>query len=508
MLPGLDRPVSRLRRVSFIRRSMMSRRSTSVAALLRVALMALFALSAITFAPGTAAAAGTKTFTSDAYSFSVSWDSSSWTSKLGTGGSDGSVTLAAGASSIVINGFDGSSNDLNGCVSQLASKRKSSQDVSSFKQLTSGHVTVTAADGSTHRLYGFNVKNVAKVAYFECRPGAGNQFVSVSFETNDKGYDSALSLFDDVYQSITVGETTAADTSSSGPSSGPTGKIGSATKTPTPEDPTATATKVAKPKATATIAPSKTTKSAPVLKGNVYTGTNKGYTVTFDDAVWNDVKVIEPDGTGYDGLDINSDDTLGSIEAIPTSLSLKDCLSESISAMGKTDGFSDVVEAPDLEKPATVKGVVNAMVTFVVTTDTGTVNITRYIECRTLVKGASLLRIELAAGTVRATDVLPAWTALLAGIKVASVSGGTKATATATPKPRRIPKRPRRRSPRKPRKHPRRPQPTHFRMWSATPLRARRSGSPSPGRASSHRCWRRAMSPAMSSPLGTARAPS
>lgn len=220
--------------------------------------------------------------------------------------------------------------------------------------------------------------------------------------------------------------------------------------TPTPKDTaTATATKTPSKSATKTstkaAAATKTTsatKSKPVLKGNVYTGANKAYTVTFDDTIWNDVKAIAPDGTGYEGLDISSDGTVGSIEAISTTVSLKECVSQTITGMGKADGFSDVAEAPDLEAPKTASGAVGTMVTFVVATSSGPANLTRYVECRTLVKGESIIRVELAAASSRVSDVLPSWSDLLGGIKVAKTasSGTSKATPTATPKPKKTPK--------------------------------------------------------------------
>jgi hypothetical protein len=404
----------------------MSQRSRPINGLLRFALSALVLLSAISFAPGSAGAAGTETFTSDQFGFSVSYDSSVWTAS----DVDGGIALDSDASSVAITAFDDATNDLNGCITRLSTKRKRAAGVSDYTRVTSGHDTVETPDEAVSALYSLTDDSggdpVARILYIECRPGNPDQVIRISFETNDDGYDDALAAFNEVYATIALGDQTATDVSG-----GPRGQLGhggDATATP-------------KPKATATKTSSTTTtKSDPVLKGNVYTGTNKAYTVTFDDSIWNDVTAIEPDGTGYDGIDISSDNTVGSIEAIPTKVSLDDCISQTITAMGKADGFSQVEEAPDLDKPTTAKGAVGTMVTFVVTTDNGDANLTRYIECRQLVKGESVIRIELAAASTNVDGLLSTWSDLLGGIKIAkTASTTTKATATATPKPKKSP---------------------------------------------------------------------
>lgn len=203
-----------------------------------------------------------------------------------------------------------------------------------------------------------------------------------------------------------------------------------ATKTPTPK-------KTATPKATATK--TTTTKpSKPVLKGNLYTGTNKAYTVTFDDAIWT-AEALEP-SDGYDGVKLSSDNSLGWIEMLTTTLSLDDCVSGSIANLNKEDGFSDVVATDQLDAPTTAKGVSGTMITFTLTTDNGASDFTGYVECRALVKGKSVVRTEFLTAMTRLNDALPTWTDVLAGIKIAKTTTTGKATATPTPKPKKTPK--------------------------------------------------------------------
>jgi hypothetical protein len=203
-----------------------------------------------------------------------------------------------------------------------------------------------------------------------------------------------------------------------------------ATNTPTPK-------KTATPKPTATKSTTTTT-SKPVLKGNVYTGANKAYTVTFDASIWT-AEALEP-SDGYDGVKLSSDNSLAWIEMLTTSLSLDDCVSGSISLLNKEDGFSNVVATDELDAPTTAKGVSATMITFTLTTDNGASDFTGYVECRTLVKGKSVVRTEFLTAMTRLDDALPTWTDVLAGIKIAKTSTTGKATATATPKPKKTPK--------------------------------------------------------------------
>jgi len=410
-------------------------------AALHLALAALVLLSAVAIAPNAVAAKVISSFTSDLYGYSVSWDSGVWESTLGTGDSDGGISFATDVSSVVITGFNDATNDLNGCVSRLATKRKHNKGISDFKSVSDQATVETPVDGSISALYsltdGSSGKPVERLLYVECRPGNTDQLIRISFETDVATYVDQWNLFDAIYKAIALGGATASDTgnssSSSGPQSGPSGRLGDATKTATPEKPAPTATKTTS---------TKPTKSDPVLKGDVYTGANKAFTVTFDASIWNDVTAIAPDGTGYEGIDINSDNSIGSIEVFPVSISADDCIQTSISGMKTADGFSEVAENSTLDKPATAKDAVGVMVDFVFTTDSGPLNLTRYLECRPLVKGESLIRVELDAASSRIADVLPAWSDLIAGIKIAKTpSGGvTKATATATPKSKKAPK--------------------------------------------------------------------
>ena len=402
----------------------MIRRPRPIFDVLRLALSALIILSAVSIAPRVASAAE-ESYTSDVFGFSVSWDNSTWRES----DADGAITLETDASTVMVTGFDDATNDMNGCVSRLGTKRKRTDGVSDFKRVTSAVPTVDAPEGAVSALYSFSDNGAPKLLYIECRNGDADQLVRISFETDSETYESEVAAFDAVYQTIEIGGGAASNTgnssSSGGSNSGPGGRLGNATKTPTPEAPEPTATKTPS---------NKTTKSDPVLKGNLYTGANKAFTVTFDDAIWNDVSAIEPDGSGYEGLNLTSDTTVGSFEVFAGSTTLDGCISASITGMKQADGFSEVAENPDLEKPVTAKGAVGVMVDFVLATDNGPVNLTRYLECRTLVKGKSLIRVELAAASSRIDEVLPAWTDLLAGIKIAKTSTTSTTGATPTPK--------------------------------------------------------------------------
>lgn len=208
-----------------------------------------------------------------------------------------------------------------------------------------------------------------------------------------------------------------------------------ATATPT-EGPTKTPTKTP---AKATKTPTKTSGSSstkpskPTLKGNVYTGANKAFTVTFDDSIWT-AEALAPESDGYEGVKLQSDIAFAWVELLPTKLSLDDCVTQSIKNLDDGKTFTDVAAAPDLDAPTTAKGVSATMISLTYNASDGsTAPFDGYVECRALVKGKSVLRIEFLTTDSRLADALPTWTDVLAGVKIAKTSSGSS-KATPTPK--------------------------------------------------------------------------
>jgi hypothetical protein len=164
------------------------------------------------------------------------------------------------------------------------------------------------------------------------------------------------------------------------------------------------------------------------LDGNVYTGVNVPFSVTFDDAVWNDVEAYDPE-EGYEGFSINSDNSIGIIEALAEITELNDCVSSSLEGLASQSSFSNIHEAPELDAPVSAKGAVQMMFTMDVSNEQGTRPFTGYIECRVLIKDAMILRAELAAPDSVFDEAFPTWQPLLDGIKI------DKAAASAYPTP-------------------------------------------------------------------------
>jgi hypothetical protein len=210
----------------------------------------------------------------------------------------------------------------------------------------------------------------------------------------------------------------------------PTGK---STPTPKPtKTPTKTSSKATKTP-TKTSGSSTTKPSKPTLKGNVYTGANKAFTVTFDDTLW-EPKAIEPDSSGYEGLQLNSDGSIGWVEVFSTGITMDDCVTQSMQNLDDGETFSDVVKAPDLAAPKTAKGASGAMITLTIHNSDGSTGASAgYIECRPLVKGKSIIRVEFITAPSRLDEVIPTWNDLLAGIKIAKTSSSSS-KATPTPK--------------------------------------------------------------------------
>ena len=92
------------------------------------------------------------------------------------------------------------------------------------------------------------------------------------------------------------------------------------------------------------------TAGEPGLHGNVYTGVNVPFSVTFDDAIWNDVKAYDPE-KGYEGFSINSNNSMGIIEALSVYEDLNDCINSSFNGFRAVSTFSNIAEAPRSRRP-------------------------------------------------------------------------------------------------------------------------------------------------------------
>jgi hypothetical protein len=215
---------------------------------------------------------------------------------------------------------------------------------------------------------------------------------------------------------------------------GPGGARPTNKTTPTPTKTSSKATKTP----TKTSGSSSTKSSKPTLKGNVYTGANKAFTVTFDDSVWK-ATALDPESDGYEGVKLQSEIAFAWVELLPTTLALDDCVTQSIKNLDDGKTFTDVTAAPDLDAPVTAKGASASMITLTYNASDGTSSpFVGYVECRALVKGKSVLRTEFLTTETRLADALPTWTDVLAGIKIAK-SSSSSSKATPTPKTKKTP---------------------------------------------------------------------
>lgn len=174
------------------------------------------------------------------------------------------------------------------------------------------------------------------------------------------------------------------------------------------------------------------------LHGNVYTGFDFPFSVTFDPSIWTVSPYVRV--AGYEGFSITSDATLGAIEVSTDRAAVTDCLATVISGLSRQEGFFNVHAAPDLDAPATAAGVEATMFTFDISFGEGDTPYTGYIECRALDGGKSVLHTQLAAPNQQLDEAFPTWAPLLSGIEIGTAADGSttdaadaEATATVTP---------------------------------------------------------------------------
>lgn len=169
----------------------------------------------------------------------------------------------------------------------------------------------------------------------------------------------------------------------------------------------------------------------PGLHDGLYIGRAYPFRVTFDSGVWN--KTFEYESkAGYEGFAIQSGPTIGAIEAFSDHATVDECLAISLGDLDNLDGFSNIQKAPSMAPPASAHGVDETMFTFDYTDGEVTTQYTGYVECRDLVKGQNVLRVELAASNDDYPGTVSTWSPLLSGIEVIDKGGSASDAAAPT----------------------------------------------------------------------------
>lgn len=170
----------------------------------------------------------------------------------------------------------------------------------------------------------------------------------------------------------------------------------------------------------------------PGLHDGFYIGRAYPFRVSFDSDIWTKTFEYEskPD---YEGFAIQSGLTIGAIEAFSDHATVDECLAISLGDLDNLDGFSNIQKKPAMAPPASAHGVDETMFTFDYTDGDVTTPYTGYLECRDLVKGQSVLRVELAASNDNYPGTVSTWSPLLSGIEV--LDKGDAAADDGTPTP-------------------------------------------------------------------------
>lgn len=180
----------------------------------------------------------------------------------------------------------------------------------------------------------------------------------------------------------------------------------------------------------ATDATPSATGDEPGLHDGSYIGRAYPFRVSFDSGVWN--KTFEYESKAdYEGFAIQSGPTIGAIEAFSDHATVDACLAISLGDLDNLDGFSNIQRQPAMAPPASAHGVDETMFTFDYTDGDVTTPYTGYLECRDLVQGQSVLRVELAAANDNYSGAVSTWSPLLSGIEVLD-KGDAAPTPTAT----------------------------------------------------------------------------
>ena len=150
------------------------------------------------------------------------------------------------------------------------------------------------------------------------------------------------------------------------------------------------------------------------LSGNVYVSTEYGWSVEFDDAVWQEVEEI--DEPGRQGISLGGGDAFVNLIVFPEGEPEPDaCLDDLELVYTDTNDLEDVERARTLDPPATSRDAVGALYTGSIILEDGDLAIVIYLECRGVDGGALTFVATVAEESYE--DLLPEIEALLAGIE-------------------------------------------------------------------------------------------
>lgn len=151
--------------------------------------------------------------------------------------------------------------------------------------------------------------------------------------------------------------------------------------------------------------------SAAQGRGGSYTSPSFGFTVNWDDSIW---EGIETDPA--EGVQLSSESSYALIQAVDYDGDVADCVADSVTAVASGDDVFDFGAAPKrMDRPATGRGAEGELFTYVNAEDT---EIAMYVECRDMGVEAVLLQSVIVTIADSYEDVVAEWEAVLGDIEV------------------------------------------------------------------------------------------
>ncbi|MCC6790890.1 MAG: hypothetical protein IT336_04345 [Thermomicrobiales bacterium] len=151
--------------------------------------------------------------------------------------------------------------------------------------------------------------------------------------------------------------------------------------------------------------------SAAQGRGDSYTSPSFGFTVSWDDAVW-EGEETDP----AEGVQLASESSFAIIQAVEYEGDAVDCVADSVTSIAGGDDVFDFGKAPKrLDRPATARDAEGELFTYVNAEET---EIAMYVECRDIGADAVLLQSVLVTVADVYEDVVGEWEAVLGDIEI------------------------------------------------------------------------------------------
>lgn len=337
-------------------------------------------------------------YTDEEYGWSVEYDDDFWTGEEVDEPTYRGLNLSFEAGFGTLAVYDNGETDPEVCLEATADDFAGSDVFTDFRPSRSIDPPETARDaegGVFTTTYTSDDVELPLVFYIECRAVDGGT-LNVQLAANEDAYEDSLPAFEELLAAIETG-------GGSSTRDDDTPETDDRDDTPEPDD-------------------DETPVAGAEIDGDTFTEPGLGYSVTWDDQVW-DAEVLESGEIPGLRLTTNDEQSFYSTIVIDAADGYRgddpeDCVTRLADAFGDFDGYSSLREARRVDGPEPPRDGAGTIYAFTYTGDDGDeLELVAYIECRPI-DDESMIRVSIQTNQETLEDNVESFQAALDGIEI------------------------------------------------------------------------------------------